>query len=163
MDEMITQQQDKSNNPFSSFFKPCHTLIWNFSLFFRAYESCGKSRARNVGRFQSALVAVGTKLENFRPSTNKLEEIPCVFFVKVIYETWKTIFLLLFSNSFSIGIMFSNFFIERCRKHYALGGCGGVSSQKKYVQIVRGGGGSLKADMCVQGETSVWAYVWFSR
>ena len=27
MDEMITQQQGKSNNPFSSFFKPCRTLI----------------------------------------------------------------------------------------------------------------------------------------
>ena len=162
MDEMIIQQQDKSNNPFSSFFKPCRTLIWNFSLFLWASESCGKSRARNVGKFLSALDTVGTKLENFRPITNKLEEIPCVFFVKVIYETRKTIYLLLFSNSFSIGIMFSNFFIERCHKHYALGRCGGVSSQKKYVHIVRGGGGSLKADMCVQGETSVWAYVWFS-
>ena len=163
MDEMITQQQGKSNNPFSSFFKPCRTLIWNFSLFLRASESRGKSRARNVGEFLSALDAVGTKLENFRPSTNKLEEIPCVFFVEVIYETRKTMFLLLFSNSFSIGIMFNNFFIERCHKHYTLGDCGGFSSQKKYVHIVRGGGGSLKADMCVQGETSVSAYVWFSR
>ena len=94
MDEMITQQQGKSNNPFSSFFKPCRT--WNFSLFLRASESRGKSRARNFGKFLSALDAVGTKLENFRPSTNKLEEIPCVFFVEVIYETRKTIFLYFF-------------------------------------------------------------------
>ena len=52
-------------------------------------------------------------MENSRPSTNKLEEIPCVFFVKIIYETQKTAFLLLCFNSFSIGIMFSNSFIER--------------------------------------------------
>ena len=74
------------------------------------------------------LDAVGTKLETSRPSTNKLEEIPCVFFVKTIYETQKTIFLLLCCNSFSIGIMFSNSFIERCYKYYELGGCGGVGS-----------------------------------
>ena len=35
-------------------------------------------------------------------------------------------FFLLFSDSFSIALMFSNFFIERCYKHYELGDCGGV-------------------------------------
>ena len=60
------------------------TLIW--SLFLRASESCEKSRAGNVGKLLSVLDALGTKLEIFRPSTNKLEEIPCGFFVNIIWK-----------------------------------------------------------------------------
>ena len=79
MDEMITQEMDKSNNPLSSFFKPCLTLIWNLSLFLGESESCEKFRARNVRKRLSALDTIEM---NFQPSTNK--EISCVFFANVI-------------------------------------------------------------------------------
>ena len=59
MDEMITRSKDKSNNPFISFFKPCRTLIWNFSPFLRTSKSCEKYRAKNVWKFLSALDALG--------------------------------------------------------------------------------------------------------
>ena len=32
----------------------------------------------------------------------------------------------MFSDSFSIDLMFSNFLMDSCYKHYELGGCGGV-------------------------------------
>ena len=63
-----------------------------------------------------------------------------VFSLLTLYEKQKTIFLLLFSDSFSIGLMFSNFFIEKYYKHYELGGSGRVS-KKNYVCFVRGRGG----------------------
>ena len=59
-----------------------------------------------------------------------------VFSLLTLYEKQKTIFLLLFSHSFSIGLMFSNFFIDKCYKHYELGGCGGVSKEIMYASYV---------------------------
>ena len=87
MDVMVTQWKDKSNNPFICFFKPCCALIWNFNLFLRGSESCQKSRAKNIGKFLSVLDVLGTKSENFQPSTNILEKIPCIFFVNIMWKT----------------------------------------------------------------------------
>ena len=66
------------------------------------------------------LDALGTKSENFRPSTNNLEETPCIFFVNIMWQTENN------TDSFSIGSMFGNFFIEKCYKHYELNGGAGV-------------------------------------
>ena len=44
-------------------------------------------------------------------------------------------------QSFSIGLMFGSFLIERCYRHYDLSGVGGVASKKKmYALYVRGRG-----------------------
>ena len=125
MNVMITQEKDKSNNPFSSFFKPCSTLTWKFSLLLKTSENREKPWTRQVENFLCVLDALEMKLENFQHSTNKLEESPYVFFVN-LYEKQKIKFALLFSNRFSIGLMFSNFFMERRYKNYELGGCGGI-------------------------------------
>ena len=83
-------------------------MIWNFNPFLRGSESCQKSRAKNIGKFLSVLDALGTKSENFRPSTNNLE------------QTENN------TDSFSVDLMFGNIFIEKCYKHYVLNGGAGV-------------------------------------
>ena len=82
-----------------------------FQPFSWASESCQKSRAKNIRNFLSVLDALGAKSESFQP---------------MLYEKQKIIFLILFADSFSIGLIFGNFFIERCYKHYELGGGAGV-------------------------------------
>ena len=89
MDEMIPNERISLTTHSAVFLNLIahwyETLIW--SLFLRASESCEKSRAGNVGKLLNVLDALGTKLETFRPSTNKLEEIPCGFFVNIIEKT----------------------------------------------------------------------------
>lgn len=82
----VTPQKDKSNKPVRSFLKAYSTLRWNFNLFRRAYINCGKSRAKKFGKFLRAPDVLGRKLENLRPSTNKLKETPCVFFVTMLLK-----------------------------------------------------------------------------
>ena len=57
---------------------------YKISTFFLASESCQKSREKNIRNFLSVLDTLWTKSDNFQPSTNNLEEIPCVFFVNTM-------------------------------------------------------------------------------
>ena len=92
---VVTQQKDKSKNPFRSFFKPCCTFVWNFKLFPTA------SKSKEVGK----LIALGTKSDDFLPSKNKLGETLCIVFVTVVLKTWNNVLSVVFYcffNCFSV-------------------------------------------------------------
>ena len=83
-------------------FKTLLHIDIKFKSLSKSTNSYGKSRTRNVGKFLRALKTLGTKSENFRLSTNKVEKVPCVFFATIVLKTWSNISSIVF-YWFSIG------------------------------------------------------------
>ena len=123
-----------------------------FNLFPRP-SSSRTSRAGNLGKFLKALNVLGTKSNNFQPSTNRLEKTRCIFFVTIVWKTGK--FLLLFSGSFWIDLMFGNFLKESLHTFWIRWWWRGLVGKKIMYASYVGEGVIPKVYICVQRRKGV--------
>ena len=101
------------------------------------------------------LDALGRKSENLQPSTNNLGEIPCVFFVNIMWKTENDIPSIVFREFFNWFNIWWIFYGKMLQALWVRWWCRGWLAKNITCVSYVGGKGSPKPWICVQGEMSV--------